>query len=97
MVSPKIESVSEIKAPKTFDSFKSAQVDIEPLRVETKVSRRNSRSPRGARISGEVVITPVGCKSPQGQTGEKIILTPASMKLLSPGKHSVNTSVILSQ
>ena len=97
MVSPKIESVSEIKAPKTFDSLKSAQVDIEPLRVETKVSRRNSRSPRGARISEEVVITPVGCKSPQGQTGEKIILTPASMKLLSPGKHSVNTSVILSQ
>ena len=62
--------------------------------MEIKVSRRNGRSPRGARISEEVVITPVGCKSPQGQTGEKIILTPASMKLLSPRKHSVNTSVL---
>jgi len=98
LVSPKIEDFKDvIKTPTTFDSFKSAQVDIEPLRVETKLSRRNSRSPRGARISEDLVTSRVGGKSPQGQSGEKNILTPASMKLLSPGRNSMNTSVILSQ
>merc|ERR1712130_499376 len=97
LVVTKVETVTEVKTPKTFDSLKSAQVDIEPLRVETKLGRRNSRSPRGARISEEVIISPVGGKSPEGISEEKIILTPASMKLLSPGNHSMNSSVILAQ
>eukprot|EP00092_Neocalanus_flemingeri_P012486 GFUD01013459.1.p1 GENE.GFUD01013459.1~~GFUD01013459.1.p1 ORF type:complete len:2839 (+),score=729.45 GFUD01013459.1:442-8517(+) len=96
-VSPKVEdSKDSIRSLNSFDTFKAAQVNIEPLRVETKLSRRNSRSPRGGRISEEVIISPFTCNNPEGQLGEKIILAPASMKLLSPGKNSLNTSVILS-